>query len=88
MEHKSLAPDGATSSEGQGGEPPAITTRRSFLTRVGTKALYLTPVVMTLTAQQARAQASPSNPSCAQTGSLCSDDADCCSGKCKQGVCQ
>ncbi|MCG8408367.1 MAG: hypothetical protein MI923_24465 [Phycisphaerales bacterium] len=38
-------------------------TRRSFLRNVGKKAVYITPVLMTLTAHEARAQASPSNPS-------------------------
>ena len=37
-------------------------TRRSFLRSVGRKTLYVTPVLMTLAAQEARA-ASPSNPS-------------------------
>jgi hypothetical protein len=87
MNDPSNAPDGAAFSDGRTGRA-AATTRRSFLKRLGRKAVYVTPVVMTLTAQQSRAAASPSNPSCVPAGGLCSDDTDCCSGTCKQGVCQ
>ena len=63
------------------------TTRRSFLKNVGKKALYVTPVVMTLTAQEACAAASPSFVSCGPAGDPCVVDTDCCSNNCMMGMC-
>ncbi len=57
-------------------------TRRSFLKDVGKKAIYVTPVVMTLSAE--RAQASATQPSCGFAGSPCTTDDDCC-GCCDDG---
>ena len=53
-------------------------TRRSFLKDIGKKALYVTPVVMTLTAQAARAQVGTG--SCIPEGSDCieGEDWQCC----------
>jgi hypothetical protein len=80
------------------GVPPADSkadsgaTRRGFLGDIGKKTAYITPVVLTLTAQRALALGShPSaNPSaeCLDTGELCEDDPDCCSGQCTGGVCE
>jgi hypothetical protein len=60
-------------------ESQATTTRRSFVKSVGKKALYVTPVVVTLTANEAHA-ASPA--SCIQYGSPCTVHEDCCSLNC------
>jgi len=63
------------------------TTRRTFLGNVGKKALYVTPVVLTLSASEARA-ASPSP--CLPIGSPCAVNEDCCSTICHpaQQICQ
>ncbi|MCH7701290.1 MAG: nucleotidyltransferase family protein [Planctomycetes bacterium] len=68
-----------------GGAEPALASRRRFLSGVSKKALYLTPVVMTLTAQQAGAAPSPS---CLPSGATCTFDEDCCSDDCVSGMCQ
>ncbi|MCK4659749.1 MAG: hypothetical protein KAV82_09540 [Phycisphaerae bacterium] len=65
---------------------PATTTRRTFLSSVGKKTAYITPVLLTLTASPAMA----SNPhhSCARTGSPCGVDDDCCGSlTCTGGIC-
>jgi hypothetical protein len=56
---------------------------------VGTKGVFIVPVVWTLTAQQAQAAGSnPSaNPSCIGDGEPCVLDSDCCSGECSFGFC-
>ena len=59
-------------------------TRRSFLKDVGKKAVYVTPVVMTLSAE--RAQASATQPSCGIEGSPCTTEDDCCVGCCSNGM--
>ena len=60
----------------------AQATRRAFLGAVGKKALYVTPVVMTLTAQQARAT---SAVSCGSVDTPCTTDEDCCTTNCAAG---
>ena len=74
----------------RGDRVPGTATRRTFLSNVGRKAIYITPVLWTLTAQQALAVGSnPSaNPSCIPNGELCDDDADCCSNNCVVGTCE
>jgi len=72
------------------GGTESVTTRRSFLRHLARKAAYVTPVVMTLSAQRARAAANPSAPSgagCAQDGAACVFQSDCCTGLCMMGVC-
>jgi len=68
----------------------SVSTRRTFLGVVGRKTVYITPVVWTLTAQQALAAGSnPSaNPSCVPNGELCDDNSDCCSNNCVAGTCE
>lgn len=61
------------------------TTRRSFLSNVGRKAAYITPILLTLSA--APAAASSAIPSyCTGAGSPCSVDGDCCSESCGVGT--
>lgn len=90
-EQNKTGPDG-TSDHVNHTEPaaPAVSTRRTFLGDVGRKTVYITPVVWTLTAQQALAGGSnPSaNPSCVPNGELCFDDSDCCSNNCALGTCE
>ncbi|MCH7591688.1 MAG: nucleotidyltransferase family protein [Planctomycetes bacterium] len=55
------------------------TTRRGFIHGVARKALYVTPVVMTLSAQRARAgSAADFDSGCGEGGSPCTVNADCC----------
>ena len=54
---------------------PTVSTRRTFLGDIGKKAMYITPVLLTLTASPA--MASPAD-SCARTGSPCLLDSECC----------
>jgi len=57
------------------GEEQSQATRRAFLGGLAKKALYVTPAVLTLTAQQAVAgSASPCKPN----GSPCTDHDECC----------
>lgn len=60
-------------------EASSSTTRRAFLRDVAKKAVYVTPVVMTLTASEARAAASPS---CLGGGAPCTIGSECCSNVC------
>lgn len=64
-------------------------TRREVL-RKGAKLAYLTPVVLSLSAQQALAASLPSGmcSTAQQTGEPCFTDTDCCSGKCDFGACR
>jgi hypothetical protein len=63
-------------------------TRRDVI-RQGAKLAYLTPIVFSLSAQQALAASIPSGMCSTgqQTGEPCFTDTDCCSGKCDFGVC-
>ncbi|MCP4591257.1 MAG: hypothetical protein GY842_10955 [bacterium] len=61
-------------------EGPPRTTRRAFLNAVGRKAVYATPVLLTLTATPAMATGHAA--SCSPAGSPCSVDHDCCSDNC------
>ena len=65
---------------GQSERPPS--TRRAFLGDVGRKALFVTPVVLTLTAAQAHAAISGS---CTPSGADCTIDAECCTLDCSGG---
>jgi hypothetical protein len=64
-------------------EAAAGTSRRTFLGNVGKRAAFVVPIVMTLTAEQARAA-----PSCAPNGAACTSDSDCCSNKCTAMSCE
>jgi hypothetical protein len=54
-----------------------LATRRSFLKDVGRKAIYVTPVVMTFAASEARA-GSATRSWCGEKGSPCAGHSDCC----------
>lgn len=57
------------------------TTRRSFLKRVGLKVAYVTPLVLSLAAREARAGGSAFNSTCRDVGSPCTIILDpCCTG--------
>ena len=62
------------------GEGPT-TTRRRFLLGVGKKAIYATPILLTLAASEARA----GSASCKPAGSPCTTAAECCSNFCIPG---
>ena len=57
------------------------TTRRAFLDGAGRKALFMAPVIVTLSAQQALAEGSRT-VSCTVSGDPCVTDEECCSGDC------
>ncbi len=64
--------------------PPS---RRAFLSGALRKAVYVTPVIMTFAASQARA-GSVVDSNCGDAGSPCAVDGDCCSGlTCPIGTC-
>ena|GEM_PF-777104 len=54
------------------------TTRRAFIRGAAKKALYVTPVVMTLAASEARAGSADFDSTCGDKGSPCTEHADCC----------
>ncbi len=60
----------------------AANTRRAFLRSVGKKTLYVTPVVMTLTAAPAFASGAPSGTSCGGLEEACTVNEDCCTLNC------
>lgn len=60
-------------------EPADASTRRELIGDLARKALYVTPIVMILTASQARAHLSFS---CTRSGIACLTDEECCSGNC------
>ena len=66
----------------------ALTSRRDVL-RQGARLAYVTPIVLSLSAQQALAGSIPSGMCSTgqHTGQPCFTDTDCCSGKCDFGVC-
>jgi len=80
VEPETDRPDKPNAANPPGDRSAAQATRRAFLGAVGKKALYVTPIVMTLTAQQARAASTPS--SCTSTGEACTEDTDCCTTHC------
>ena len=62
-------------------EESAATTRRTFMRGAAKRALYVTPVIMTVAASQARAgSAGDYDSACQDLGSPCTTDADCCPG--------
>jgi hypothetical protein len=67
-------------------------SRRDALKKLGLSLAAL-PVIMSLTAPQAAAQASkhaarpPAGPSCFPNGHACASGPDCCSGFCNDGTC-
>ncbi len=65
--------------------PPTGTGRRAFMADVGRKAIYITPIVLTLTARPA--VASPHSASCKPPGGSCRINSDCCSNNCDTNVC-
>lgn len=84
-----VQPEPACAGAGPAGprptQPDTALNRRSLLSGAARKALWVTPVVMTL-AGTSRAQAS--SPACIPSGGLCADDADCCSAICQLGICR
>ena len=69
-------------------DAPPAGTRREFLANVGKKAAYIAPIVMTLTASQARAgSAADFDSTCGEKDSPCTDAFDCCCGDCMGGEC-
>lgn len=56
------------------------TTRRGFLGSVGRKALYVAPVILTLSASET---ALAGSPYCLPSGAACTIDSECCSGDCR-----
>jgi hypothetical protein len=70
--------DSPTPPEGKA-TAPATSNRRSFLKQVGKKAVYVTPVVMTLAASEAHA-GSGVRSWCGDVGSPCAVLEDCCPG--------
>ena len=64
---------------------PRSPERRAFLTDVGKKAAYITPVVLTLAA--APAMASPPSVSCKGSGEACTLSESCCSNSCTGATC-
>lgn len=67
-----------------------LKSRRDML-RVGVKLAYVTPSILTVTAQQAFAAGSNPSDICStglNVGELCETDSDCCSEDCDFGLCQ
>ena len=64
---------------------PTSTSRREFLADVGRKAIYVTPVLLTLSA--GHATASPHAASCKPLAGSCTTNNDCCSNNCDTGLC-
>ncbi len=90
VEHKCRPPDETAAPPPPLAEETAArgTTRRGFLQGAATKAVYVTPIVMTLTASQARAgSAADFDSTCGEEGSPCTDAFDCCCGDCMGGNC-
>ena len=54
------------------------TSRRTFLRGAARKAVYMTPVVLTLAASQAKAASLEFDSTCGDGGSPCTVDGDCC----------
>jgi hypothetical protein len=54
------------------------TSRRSFLRGAARKAVYMTPIVLTLTASHAEAGSGDYDSTCGDPGSPCAGDGDCC----------
>lgn len=62
---------------------PENPTRRDVLVRAGKKAIYVSPVVLVMHAKQAAAGSGGDYDStCADDGSPCTTDAECCVGYC------
>ncbi len=56
-------------------------TRRAFIKEAATKALYVTPAVLTLTASEAKGGSGADwDSTCREDGSPCLVDAECCTG--------
>ncbi len=69
-------------------EEQALASRRRFLRASAAKALYVTPLVLAVTATQARA-GSGWDSLCGDVGSPCNVDGDCCTGlTCVANTCQ
>lgn len=69
----------------RGGGSPEIgscgegeTTRRDFLRKSGRRAMYVTPIVLSLGASVKAAALSGFDSTCGETGSPCTADGDCC----------
>ncbi len=91
-EDKSMPDNGLISASQRRTRKPTgpLLSRRAMLKR-GAKLAYITPTVLTLTAQQAFAAGSNPSSACSTalaTGELCNTDADCCSSDCDLGICQ
>ena len=84
MPHDTKLPDKpATPSSPKRELAAAAATRRAFIRGVAGKALYVTPVVMTLTASQAQAAASAYSAGCLLSGAPCVANEDCCTTLCQ-----
>lgn len=66
---------GGVEPSGRADPAPAI-TRRKFVSAVGKKALYMAPVIVTLTAPEA--MGAPGSGNCYPVGSPCTAASDCC----------
>ena len=81
-------PDSNTGSSGPRVPADAApTARRTFLREVGKKAVWVTPVVLTLMASPEQAWASaPASGTCVPSGGECGSNDDCCSNSCNVGM--
>ncbi len=94
-QHGILASISAVNAEAADGAPDIaeecdlFSSRRDIL-RVASKAVWVVPVVQTLSAASALGAGSVrfSGPSCVAALGPCNTDADCCSGTCTVGFCQ
>jgi len=85
MIEKNNTPVDAAAGATAGRRDARSDNRREFLVKVGRKAVYLPPLVLSLSATPAFA--SPHSASCKPLGGSCDSNDDCCSNNCNSGVC-